>query len=182
MTTLPEHARDVADACIDSARQSCQLLSQCWVNGNFHVFDFFYVQHLFSAAVILAIAGTLGRETSDDENDEFNLAATFLQQLEQNKNPAAMEFHSHVAGIQTILKSLHSENDASITTDAPEAPPSYSSAATLQPPYGDRQLTMAGPNDAGNGLHAVDDLPLDLSFLDDWIYDNALEQLCWQDQ
>ncbi|CAH0052173.1 unnamed protein product, partial [Clonostachys solani] len=105
---IPDQTQSIVEACIGAARQSCDLLSQCWVNGEFHIFDYFHVQHLFSAAVILAIAGALGRETSQEEIDEFNLAAGFLQQLEQNGNYAAMEFYAHVQEIQSTLRMLRS--------------------------------------------------------------------------
>ena len=172
----------MADACVRSARLSCQLLSQCWVNGEFHIFDYFYVQHLFSAAVILAIAGTLGRETSQDDNDAFNLAAGFLQQLEQHGNPAAMEFYSHIKGIQSTLATLRSAGCPPNALITPRDAGSQQSLQPLEPSLSDSSLAAAGPNDVGNSSQLVDELPLDLSCLDDWIYDNAFEQLCWQEQ
>ncbi|KAK7227786.1 hypothetical protein V2G26_015789 [Clonostachys chloroleuca] len=100
---------NVANACIHAARQSYGVLIQRWLNGDFHVFDYFYVQYPFSAAVILAIAGNLGRESSREENDEFNLAAEFLQQLAQGGNFPAMDFYSHVQEIQSTLNMLPSD-------------------------------------------------------------------------
>ncbi|RSL59948.1 hypothetical protein CEP54_007027 [Fusarium duplospermum] len=177
-SSLPGHALEIADACIRSARQSCQLLSQCWVNGDFHVFNYSYVQHLFSAAVILAIAGALGRKTSQNDNDEFNLAAGFLQQLRQNGHFAAMEFCSHIKEIRSTLERLRS-TDAPLVTSENSGP--QPSVQTFQSTFSDQTMSASGSHD-DDGLQFVDDLPLDLSFLDDWIYENALQQLCWEEQ
>ncbi|KAJ3461165.1 hypothetical protein MRS44_009718 [Fusarium solani] len=177
-TSLPGHALEIADACIHSARQSFQLLSQCWVNGDFHVFNYSYVQHLFSAAVILAIAGALGRETSQNDNDEFDLASGFLQQLEQNGHFAAMEFYSHIKEIRSTLERMRSTDGSLLTSENSGSQPSVQ---TFQSTFSD-QTMAATSHDDGHGLQFVDDLPLDLSFLDDWIYENALQQLCWEEQ
>ena len=176
-SSLPGHALEIADACIHSARQSFQLLSQCWVNGDFHVFNYSYVQHLFSAAVILAVAGTLDRETSQSDNDEFNLASGFLQQLEQNGHFAAMEFYSHIKEIRSTLERLHSTRGSLLTSENSGSQPSVQ---TFQSTFSDQTMAATSHED-GHGLQFVDDLPLDLSFLDDWIYENALQQLCWEE-
>ncbi|KAI5459024.1 fungal-specific transcription factor domain-containing protein [Mariannaea sp. PMI_226] len=178
---LPDHARDIADACIRSARQSCRLLSQSWINGDFGIFDYSYVQYLFSAAIILAIAGTLGRETSQGDIDEFNLAAGFLQQLEKNGNLAAMEFCSHIEETKLTLEALRSANypQRRLSTSNNVGPqPSES----LHSSFIDQSSSIAGSNEIRHVLHNADGSPLSLSFLDDWIYDNALQQLCWQEQ
>lgn len=176
-SSLPGHALEIADACIHSARQSFQLLSQFWVNGDFHVFNYSYVQHLFSAAVILAVAGTLDRETSQNDNDEFNLASGFLQQLEQNGHFAAMEFSSHIKEIRSTLERLHSTHGSLLTSENSGSQPSVQ---TFQSTFRDQTMAATSHED-GHGLQFVDDLPLDLSFLDDWIYENALQQLCWEE-
>lgn len=148
------------------------------MNGDFHVFNYSYVQHLFSAAVILAIAGALGRETSQNDNDEFNLAAGFLQQLEQNGHFAAMEFYSHIKEIRFTLERLHSIGGSLLSSENSGPQPSVQAS---QLTFSDQTLTVTSSYD-DHGLQFVDDLPLDLSFLDDWIYENALQQLCWEEQ
>ncbi|KAI8714938.1 Fungal-trans domain-containing protein [Fusarium sp. LHS14.1] len=175
--SLPGHTLEVAEACIRSARQSYQLLSQSWVSGDSHIFNYSYVQHLFSAAVILAIAGALGRETSQNDNDEFNLASGFLQQLERNGHFAAMEFYSHIKEIRSTLERLRSIDGSLLPS---ENPGSQHSVQASKSRFSDQTLTVTSSYD--HGLHFVDDLPLDLSFLDDWIYENVLQQLCWEEQ
>ncbi|XEV04608.1 hypothetical protein FSHL1_009895 [Fusarium sambucinum] len=177
--TLPDAARDVADACVKTARESYQLLLQCWINGEFHVFDYSYVQHLFSVAVILAISSNLGRDTSTNDRDEFNIAAGFLQQLEQNGNPAAMEFYSHIKEIQITLETCrptsHQPN-ALHTSEDHGSTETFHSVMITQP------SGVADAQDTENCMDAAEVSPLNLSFLDNWIYDNALQQICWQDE
>uniref|UniRef100_A0A0B7KI93 Zn(2)-C6 fungal-type domain-containing protein n=1 Tax=Bionectria ochroleuca TaxID=29856 RepID=A0A0B7KI93_BIOOC len=173
---IPDQTQCIIDACISAARQSCDLLSQCWVNGEFHIFDYFYVQHLFSAAVILAIAGALGRDTSQEEIDEFNLAAGFLQQLEQNGNHAAMEFYAHIQEIHSTLRKLRSTS--SLSTSPENALPHYASSSAQFVP-GEKRLAVGSLADFGHDLQTTDETVLDVSFIDDWIYEDALEKLCW---
>ncbi|KAK9233971.1 hypothetical protein V1525DRAFT_102792 [Lipomyces kononenkoae] len=51
---IPDSSQAIADACIRCARQSSPLLTESWINGAFHVVDYFYTQHLFSATTRLA--------------------------------------------------------------------------------------------------------------------------------
>jgi hypothetical protein len=136
------------------------------------------VQHLFSATVILAIASTLGLDTSTNDRDEFDITAGFLQQLEQNGNPAAMEFYSHIKEIQITLETWRS------TYCQPNALPTtqdLGSAEIFQSAMANQPLEVPVLHNTELGIHAADGSPLNLSFLDDWIYDNALQQICWQE-
>ncbi|KAM0542667.1 hypothetical protein ACHAPJ_012699 [Fusarium lateritium] len=177
--SLPDQAQDVADICIRSARQSCQLLLQFWANGNFPIFDYSYVRYLFSAATILAISSTLDREDAQSDKGKFDLATGFLQQLEQNGNPAAMEFYSHIKETQSILETqrpLNSAPDALPIEDSRLPRPTEPIQSLLSAQH------LAATDSSSISLHAADDSPLNLSFLDDWLYDNALTQLCWQEE
>lgn len=99
--------------CIRCARHSCSLLTACWINGTFHVFDYFYTQYLFSAATILAISSLIGGKDSQSDADNFEMATGFLLQLEGNGNCAAMEFSSHVRGMKAAIQELKSSTDIS---------------------------------------------------------------------
>jgi hypothetical protein len=175
--SLQAHIIDVANACIHTARQSCGVLTQCWLNGYFHVFDYFYVQQPFSAAFILAIAGNLGRESSQDEIDELNLAAEFLQQLAQGGNFAAMIFYSHIQEIQSTLNMLPSDN--SLQTALPRSEDLRTESYNSRPWPCENALAAPLASNAGRDAPAVDDVPLDLSFIDDWIHEDALEKVSW---
>lgn len=101
---VPASARAVADACIRSARHSCTLLTECWLNGSFHVYDFFYTQYLFSASTVLALSAMMNRrDESHDDLGGFTTATSFLDQLKCSGNFAAKEFHSHA---QCIIDSV----------------------------------------------------------------------------
>lgn len=131
--------------------------------------------------MILAIAGSLGWESSIDDYEEFNLAAGFLQQLEQNGNPAAMEFCSHIKGIQTTLATLRSAiriPNSLLTSEEPGLQPS---SEPFQPTISNMPSAATGSAEDEHSPQTSDALPLDLSFLDGWIYGNALDQLCWQE-
>lgn len=174
---LLAHTMNVANACIHAARQSYGVLIQRWLNGDFHVFDYFYVQYPFSAAVILAIAGNLGRESSREENDEFNLAAEFLQQLAQGGNFPVMDFYSHVQEIQSTLNMLPSDTSLQTALYRSEdiRPESYNS----RPWPCENDLAVPWASNAGPDAPAVDDVLLDPSFIDDWMYEDAVEKLSW---
>ncbi|EWZ46232.1 fungal-specific transcription factor domain-containing protein [Fusarium oxysporum Fo47] len=175
---LPDAAREAAEACVSAARQSCQLLLRSWVNGEFHTFDYSYVQHLFSAAVILAIASTLGQDTSKNDREEFEIVTGFLQQLEENGNPAAMEFYAHIKEIQIVLEAWRS------TPCQPNALPisqDLGSTEVFQRAMANPPLEVPVLHNTQLGTQAADGSPLNLSFLDDWIYDNAFQQICWQE-
>ncbi|KAF5588756.1 transcriptional regulatory [Fusarium pseudocircinatum] len=175
---FPDAAREAADACVSAARQSCQLLLRSWVNGEFHTFDYSYVQHLFSTAVILAIASTLGQDSSKNDREEFEIVAGFLQQLEENGNPAAMEFYAHIKEIQNVLEAWRSAacqpNDLPISQD-------LGSTEIFQRETANQPLGVPVLHNTELGAQTADGSPLNLSFLDDWIYDNAFQQICWQE-
>ncbi|KAH7233046.1 fungal-specific transcription factor domain-containing protein [Fusarium tricinctum] len=175
-----EQVADVADVCIGAARQSCRILLQSWVNGEFHIFDYSYVRYLFSSATILAISSTLDRDTSPNDKDEFNLAIGFLQQLEQNGNPAAMEFYAHIDETRKVLETRLSIDDCLNTLPTCEGSGPQLPTQAFPSSLDDQSLTTAIGTSA-TGPHGVDESPLTVSFLDDWIYDNALQQLRWQE-
>ncbi|KAH6951997.1 fungal-specific transcription factor domain-containing protein [Fusarium avenaceum] len=176
----PGQVVDVADVCIGAARQSCRILLQSWVNGEFHIFDYSYVRYLFSSAIILAISSTLDRRTSPNDKDEFNLAIGFLQQLEQNGNPAAMEFYAHIDETRKVLETRPSADDRLNTSLTIEDGGSQRQTQDFPSSLDDPSLTTAIGSTA-LGSYGVDESPLTVSFLDDWIYDNALQQLRWQE-
>ncbi|KAF5687779.1 transcriptional regulatory [Fusarium denticulatum] len=175
---LPDAAREAADACVSTARQSCQLLLRSWVNGEFHTFDYSYVQHLFSTAVILAIASTLGKDSSKNDREEFEIVAGFLQQLEENGNPAAMEFYAHIKEIQLVLEAWRSA--ACQPNDLPRSQ-DLGSTEVFPRETANQPLEVPVLHNTELGAQTTDGSPLNLSFLDDWIYDNAFQQICWQE-
>ncbi|RDW64552.1 Zn(II)2Cys6 transcription factor [Aspergillus mulundensis] len=102
-TNVPASATALSETCVRCARHSCSLLVDSWTNGSFMVFDFFYTQYLFSAATILAISSLLpGKERQSDE-EQFEVAVSFLSQLRDSGNYAAAEFYKHIEAVTELL-------------------------------------------------------------------------------
>ncbi|KAL6230654.1 hypothetical protein BDW75DRAFT_60136 [Aspergillus navahoensis] len=104
-TDVPASATALSDTCIRCARHSCSLLIDSWTNGSFMVFDFFYTQYLFSASTILAISTLLHGKDCQSDEEQFEVAVSFLLQLRDNGNYAAAEFHKHIEAISELLRS-----------------------------------------------------------------------------
>jgi hypothetical protein len=83
-----------------------------------------------------------------------------------------MEFCSHIKEIQRILQNSRSQNPQLL---AP-LPAAQGLGSVTQAPHPPAGVFALRPD--GNELD--EEMPLDLSFLDDWIYDNAFQQLPWQ--
>ncbi|KAL4994453.1 fungal-specific transcription factor domain-containing protein [Aspergillus recurvatus] len=102
-THVPASTTALSKTCIRCARHSCGLLVDSWTNGSFMVFDFFYTQYLFSSATILAISVSLHGKDHQSDEEQFEVAASFLLQLRDNGNYAAAEFHKHPEAITDLL-------------------------------------------------------------------------------
>ncbi|KAL4772423.1 fungal-specific transcription factor domain-containing protein [Aspergillus nidulans var. acristatus] len=104
-TNVPASATALSETCIRCARHSCSMLTDSWTNGSFMVFDFFYTQYLFSAATILAISTLLHGKDRQSDEEQFEVAVSFLVQLRDNGNYAAAEFHKHIEAITGLMHS-----------------------------------------------------------------------------
>ncbi|KAL3431590.1 fungal-specific transcription factor domain-containing protein [Aspergillus tetrazonus] len=104
-TSVPASATALSKTCIRCARHSCSMLVDSWTNGSFMVFDFFYTQYLFSAATILAISALLHGKDRQSDEEQFEVAVSFLVQLQDNGNYAAAEFHKHIEAITDLMYS-----------------------------------------------------------------------------
>lgn len=107
----------LAEACIRCARHSHQLLTDCWIDGSFAIFDYTYTQYLFSATTILAISSlSLGRADQEDR-DSFEYAHQFIDQLRRNGNFAALEFWRHVDEVKIGMAEFAARNGGVGTGD-----------------------------------------------------------------
>ncbi|KAH6869435.1 fungal-specific transcription factor domain-containing protein [Thelonectria olida] len=172
---IPESARAIADACCRAARHSCSLLEECWINGTFHVFDYFYTQYLFSAATVLAISSLLGQADSHSDAEGFENAMNFLEQLQQSGNFAANEFCSHVNGIKNLLQCLSSP-DSSSGEPMPASTPSWDTQLSVFD-IGIAHTAESAVYDPCLQQFLADD-SLDLSLFDGFINDEELQSLC----
>lgn len=190
-SNLPESARAVADACIQTARHSCLLLTECWMNGSFQAYDFFYTQYLFSASTILAISAILPRrqdEPSYDDIGGFLNAADFLFQLHRLGNFAAQEFHSQTLGIIKFIlgplgiTEIGDRGPRGQATHGPETPQRQHFYTAMGLPYLDP--ASVGPGEDVFGASSLQNLltdeSLDFSFLDDAVIDEERQEFYFQ--
>ncbi|KAK6222559.1 fungal specific transcription factor [Colletotrichum tabaci] len=207
---IPATAMTLAETCIRCARHSCRLLTECWIDGSFATFDYFYTQYLFSAATILAASSLLsgGKEAANDR-EQFEEAAQFLSQLKDSGNFAAEEFCQHIDAMKATMAAARARRggyaDVPAGNTAAGAP--YSStttsssssssagvvfsdaagsafvgdAVTLGQPF-EAQNTTAGMALNEPSLQELLAQPLlDLQFIDASIYNDGAQGLYWPD-
>lgn len=100
---VSEGAQKIAQTCIQCARHSFRLLSEAWMQGAFALFDYFYTQYLFSAAIILVISALFDMDDSKDA-DEFDTSVQILSQLAQSGNFGAKEFCLHIDAMKRTME------------------------------------------------------------------------------
>ncbi|KAF4980540.1 hypothetical protein FZEAL_3475 [Fusarium zealandicum] len=105
---VPASAITLSEACVRCARHSCRLLIDCWIDGAFATFDYFYTQYLFAAATVLAISSLLDGKECRSDKEQFESAAQFLAQLKENGNFAAEEFCRHIDAMKVTMAALQS--------------------------------------------------------------------------
>ncbi|KAJ9669407.1 hypothetical protein H2201_000274 [Coniosporium apollinis] len=181
---IPGSALALAETCIRCAQHSYRLLTEAWIDGSFATFSYFNTQYLFSAATILAISSLLNDRDSQNDGDDFEAAAQFLTQLEQNGNFAAKEFCRHIDAMRVSMKAISGRRDESssdprgvypaLTT--PRMPGAIQEAGL---PYIGSMVT-AGMALAEPSLQELLSQPdFNLQFMDTPIYDDALQSLYW---
>lgn len=101
---VPASAATLSETCIRCARHSCRLLVDSWTNGTFMTFDFFYTQYLFSAAMVLGISTLLDNKERQNDEEQFEVAASLFQQLRDNGNYVAAEFYQHIEAATSLMQ------------------------------------------------------------------------------
>jgi proline utilization trans-activator len=120
MSEIPDSANVLSDACIRSARHSCQILTDLWISGTFMMFDYFYTQYLFTAATILAISSLLDGKSGQADRECFETALQFLSQLKDNGNFVAAEFKQHMDAMTALFASVETKLHGQRADDSPE--------------------------------------------------------------
>ncbi|KAF0327138.1 positive activator of transcription [Colletotrichum asianum] len=183
---IPGTAMTLAEACIRCARHSCRLLTECWIDGSFATFDYFYTQYLFSASTILAISSLLNGKESQNDREQFEEAAQFLSQLRDNGNFAAGEFCQHIDAMKAMMAAAHARRGGySVAGDAStllgDATATFGDAMNIAQPF-TAQNTTAGMALAEPSLQELLAQPiLDLQFIDASIYNDGAQGLYWPD-
>ena len=107
---IPEVVLALVKACVRSARQSYTILIEEWISGSFKPFDYTRTQYLFSAGTILAISNFLGFSDSPSDQEDFDLACKFMENMVQAGSLVAAEFYQHLEAIKTDICTCASEN------------------------------------------------------------------------
>ncbi|KAK1978299.1 fungal-specific transcription factor domain-containing protein [Colletotrichum cereale] len=183
---IPVTAMTLAETCIRCARHSCRLLTECWIDGSFATFDYFFTQYLFSAATVLAVSSLLDGKESHNDREQFEEAAQFLSQLKDNGNYAAEEFCQHIDAMKRTMAAAQARRggyaaEGDTAAAMPSAAPAFTDAVTLGQSF-QAQNTTAGMALNEPSLQELLAQPvLDLQFIDASIYNDGAQGLYWPD-
>lgn len=175
---IPASAVTLSEACVRCARHSCRLLIECWIDGSFATFDYFYTQYLFAAATVLAISSLLDGKECRSDKEQFESAAQFLAQLKENGNFAAEEFCRHLDAMKVCMAAVQSRRGDFTIPDA--------NLIQLDGIDVSQALTAANPT-AGMALsepslqELLSQPVLDLQFIDASMYHDGSQGLYWPD-
>ncbi|CCT69619.1 related to positive activator of transcription [Fusarium fujikuroi IMI 58289] len=166
---IPVSAMTLSEACIRCARHSCRLLIDCWIDGSFATFDYFYTQYLFSSATVLAISSLIDGKECRSDKEQFESAAQFLHQLKENGNFAAEEFCRHVDAMKVCMRALEARRGQFVVQDT-----GLLGLDVLNPTAG---MALSEPS-----LQELLSQPvLDLQFIDASMYQDGAQGLYWPD-
>ncbi|KAF5986060.1 transcription activator [Fusarium bulbicola] len=166
---IPVSAMTLSEACIRCARHSCRLLIDCWIDGSFATFDYFYTQYLFSSATVLAISSLIDGKECRSDKEQFESAAQFLHQLKENGNFAAEEFCRHVDAMKVCMRALEARRGQFVVQDT-----GLLGLDVLNPTAG---MALSEPS-----LQELLSQPvLDLQFIDASMYHDGAQGLYWPD-
>ncbi|KAK7437209.1 fungal specific transcription factor [Colletotrichum acutatum] len=184
---VPATAMTLAETCIRCARHTCRLLTECWIDGSFATFDYFYTQYLFSAATILAASSLLSGKESHNDREQFEEAAQFLSQLKDNGNYAAEEFCHHIDAMKPTMAAAHvRRGDFAVTGDSAallnDATAAFTDAAVnLNQPFAEQNTTAGMALNEPSLQELLAQPLLDLQFIDASIYNDGAQGLYWPD-
>ncbi|CAM1501485.1 Fc.00g034690.m01.CDS01 [Cosmosporella sp. VM-42] len=180
---IPASAMALAEACVRCARHSCRLLIECWIDGSFATFDYFYTQYLFSAATVLAVSSMLNGKDSRSDREQFESAAQFLSQLKFNGNFAAEEFCQHIDAMRTVMASAQARKGDLVLTGATSDLINVQSLGTVGAgPTLTAETATAGMALSEPSLQELLAQPvLDLQFIDASMYHDGSQGLYWPD-
>ncbi|KAK2054377.1 fungal-specific transcription factor domain-containing protein [Colletotrichum caudatum] len=183
---IPVSAMTLAETCIRCARHSCRLLTECWIDGSFATFDYFFTQYLFSAATVLAVSSLLNGKESQNDREQFEEAALFLSQLKDNGNYAAEEFCQHIDAMKKTMAAAQARRggyaaEGDTSAAMPSTTPAFTDAMTPNQPF-QTQHTTGGMALNEPSLQELLAQPLlDLQFIDASIHDDGAQGLYWPD-
>ncbi|KAF7918537.1 uncharacterized protein EAE98_009780 [Botrytis deweyae] len=171
-TQIPDLAQTLAESCVHYARESCDLLLECWSDGIFDTFNYSFTQYLFSSAVVLAISSSIESSNSQSDLERFQFATSLLERLDQNGNFAAKEFCCHIRSTTSVLQALIHQRETETSRTISETSLDLTRASNETSQTFDDQL---GPE--ATLQYISGDQALSLSFLDAFLTQEELQQI-----
>jgi proline utilization trans-activator len=164
----------LSDACIQTSRNSLQLLAQLWIHGSIATFGYFDSNYIFSSAIVLFISNFL-HENQEDQ-DFLETAWDLLRMMKSEGNVPAGEFLERLTRLKSNIEELKSKQSETDNTDHSNG--SYMNGAQA----GDIQGRVASspknlPNVVGTAAAATASYPsLSTGALDDPLLQGFLMQ------
>lgn len=168
----------LAEACVQAARTTNQLLSKLFVEGSLAVFGYFDAHYLFSSTLILIISAVM--EPTTPVSDLVQTAFSLLRAMSINGNISASDYLSRLEHIRSTVGTVRAEaerhnpssvDDVMALTGA-DSPVHESHYLGMLP----RHLGDWGPMLAGDDFDADD--PLGNPFIDAFLSEKAFQ---WPD-
>ncbi|KAF2165085.1 hypothetical protein M409DRAFT_67379 [Zasmidium cellare ATCC 36951] len=99
----------LADACVQAARTTNQLLSKLFVEGSLAVFGYFDSHYLFSSTLILIISAVM--EPQSTVSDAVQTAFSLLRSMASNGNISANDYLNRLEHIRSTVSSARAQAD-----------------------------------------------------------------------
>ncbi len=182
---IPASATALSETCARCARHSCRLLVDSWTNGTFMIFDYFYTQYLFSSATVLGVSTLLDSKERQSDEEQFEVAAGFLQQLRDSGNYAAAEFYQHLEAAIALMDTTKArlgvlEGAAAAIRQESMAGPGFNPSALEGASSTVTDFMTAGTALSEPLLQELLDQPLtDLQFIDSSMYLDDQQGFYW---
>ncbi|KAM0323895.1 hypothetical protein ACHAQA_008476 [Verticillium albo-atrum] len=184
-TPVPASAMTIVAACVRCARHSLHLLTECWIDGSFATFDYFYTHYLFSALTVLAVSSLLDGPDAAADREQFDSASGLLAQLADGGNFAAREDQKHVDAMKTAIAAAASKKRGVVGMDPQTGLADF--ASVMSPAAWASTATAPGMATAGMALtepslqELLAEPFLDMQFIDASVYDDYTQGLYWPD-
>ncbi|KAG7133272.1 putative transcriptional regulatory protein C3C7.04 like [Verticillium longisporum] len=183
---VPASAMTIVAACVRCARHSLHLLTECWIDGSFATFDYFYTSYLFSALTVLAASSLLDGPDATADREQFDSASGLLAQLADGGNFAAKEDMKHVDAMKAAVTAAASKKRGVVGLEATTGLDDF--ASVMSPAaWASSTTAVQGMATAGMALtepslqELLAEPFLDMQFIDASVYDDYSQGLYWPD-
>lgn len=126
----------LADACVQAARTTNQLLSKLFVEGSLAVFGYFDSHYLFSSTLILIISAVMDPQST--VSDAVQTAFSLLRSMASNGNISANDYLNRLEHIRSTVSNARAQ--------AEQRPPAVASSSG--------EIEKVKPLDQSNGFTA----------------------------